>query len=394
MKKLTAGTFVFLLLVACGKRGDPRPPVPVIPKATSDLVVTQRGSKVILTWSYPSLTTAGQSLHDIRRIVVYRAVEDLPVPVAGRDPKTMQPGDIDPTVPRPIALFAKIPTLTSKQFAKLRDRVDSMESANLPAATAGAKLMYEDSPALQTTDGRPVRLTYSVVTESTTARGDISNLATIVPLIVPSAPGSLAATAKAEGVQLTWVEPTSTAAEKPPLAGYNVYRYPAGQEPAALGAPVNASLVNATTYTDVPPYGDFTYVVRAVAAAGPPQIESEPSAPAKVTFKDLVPPPAPASINALVETHAVRLVWDPVTAPDLAGYKLYRTEGVGHLDQPGGVHETATLLIVPFVIPITSHLDLSVDLGIAYRYGISSVDKMGNESEKVWTGWIVVPKTP
>ena len=47
--------------MACGKRGDPRPPVPVIPAATSDLVVTQRADRVLLSWAYPALTTAGKT---------------------------------------------------------------------------------------------------------------------------------------------------------------------------------------------------------------------------------------------------------------------------------------------------------------------------------------------
>src|SRR5881275_1166626 len=81
VKRLSA--LLFIALLACGKRGDPRPPVPIIPKATSDLVVTQRGSKVILAWSYPSLTTSGQGLHDVRRVVLYRASEELPVAQAG-----------------------------------------------------------------------------------------------------------------------------------------------------------------------------------------------------------------------------------------------------------------------------------------------------------------------
>src|SRR5512132_2849574 len=117
---------LFSLLLACGKRGDPRPPVPVIPKATSDLVVTQRGSKVILTWSYPSLTTSGQNLHEVRRVVLYRASEELPV---------AQAGTVDASSPGPIALFAKIPPLSPVQFRKLRTRVDSIESASLPTAT-------------------------------------------------------------------------------------------------------------------------------------------------------------------------------------------------------------------------------------------------------------------
>src|SRR5713101_5812861 len=111
-------------LVACGKRGDPHPPVPVIPKATSDLVVAQRGAKVILSWSLPSLTTAGQKLGAIRRIVLYRYVEELPVAQPPRDPKTLLPGDIDPTVPTAISLFAKVPPIGPQQFTRLRQRLD------------------------------------------------------------------------------------------------------------------------------------------------------------------------------------------------------------------------------------------------------------------------------
>ncbi|HUJ15416.1 MAG TPA: hypothetical protein VL284_16640, partial [Thermoanaerobaculia bacterium] len=77
--KRVAAVCLALLVLACGKRGDPHPPVPIIPKATSDLVVTQRGSNVILSWSFPSVTTANEKLGRIRRIVVYRYVEPLPV---------------------------------------------------------------------------------------------------------------------------------------------------------------------------------------------------------------------------------------------------------------------------------------------------------------------------
>src|SRR6476659_4990081 len=78
---------VFLILVvACGKRGDPKPPVPVIPKATTDLVVTQRAGKLLLSWSYPSLTSAGRSLTEVRRVSVYRYLEELPATPSAQPP--------------------------------------------------------------------------------------------------------------------------------------------------------------------------------------------------------------------------------------------------------------------------------------------------------------------
>ncbi|HEY2094426.1 MAG TPA: hypothetical protein VGJ81_21380 [Thermoanaerobaculia bacterium] len=380
MKRFCA---LFLLAaVACGKRGDPRPPVPIIPKATSDLVVTQRGSKVILTWSYPSLTTAGKNLTGVRRVAVWRASEELPVAAAG---------SIDTSNPQPVNLFAKIPPLTPTQFAKLRTRVDAIDASSLPTVTSGARLVYEDTPQIKTTDGRPIRQTYAVVTETTSARSDLSNLAAIVTVEVPSAPSDLTADAKAKGIALSWQKPPDAKADLP---GYNIYRRGEKESEDTLAAPINTSPVSTTTYTDTPAYGTFTYVVRAVASAGTPRIESEPSSPVTATFKDLTPPPAPASMNALIETHAVRLVWDPVTAPDLAGYMLYREEGIGHVEQPGGIKSVGVIDLIHHLINTTTYVDPDALLGISYRYAVAAVDKNGNESERVWTPWVTVPKTP
>jgi hypothetical protein len=391
VRKLAA-LFLFAV-VACGKRGDPHPPVPVIPKATTDLLVAQRGPKVLLSWSYPSMTTAGKTMTGIRRVVVWRSGEELPVSQPPRDLKTLLPGDIDPTKPTAIQLFSKIPTLGPAQFLKLRNRVDSIEGANLPAASTGARLTYEDTPPFHTTDGRPIRVTYAVVTEGTTANGELSNLVTIVPLEVPVAPTDLAAVAKREGVVLTWTAPDTaiSGAKKPPIAGYNVYRFPHDQPADEFATPVNTSPVSSATFTDNPPYGPHDYFVTAMAATGPPRIESEPSSSVSVTFKDLVPPPPPNGLTALVETAGVRLVWDAADAPDLAGYKVYRTEGSG-IEQ---LRPIGTIPLTPVqLVTATNYRDTSVNRGISYYYEVVSVDKTGNESARVKTDWVLVPKTP
>lgn len=383
---------LIVLLAACGKRGDPHPPVPVIPKATSDLVVAQRGSKLILSWSFPSLTTSGQKLTAIRRVVLYRYVEELPAQQPARDTKTLMPGDIDPTVPTPIALFAKIPPLGPMQFAKLREKVDSIEGANLAGATVGARLMYEDAPTFQTTDGRPVRITYGVVTEGQEARSDASNLVTIVPIDVPLQPSGVKADVRPQGVVLTWTAPDKgiTGSDKPRIAGYDVYRYPATGELEELATPVNSAPISQTTYTDVPAYAAYNYRVVAIAMTGPPRLESDPSEAVSATYKDLLPPPAPTGLTTLVETKAVRLVWNPVEAADLAGYRVYRTEGSGQPPTFTKPH----LLFTPQLITETNWRDMLVDPGISYFYEVTAVDKSGNESAPAKTDWVLVPKTP
>ncbi len=381
MKKILA--ICLLVLAACGKRGDPHPPVPAIPKATSDLLVAQRGTKVILTWSYPSLTTAGKSLPGFRRVTVYRYVEENPVPVAGQTPDAIVPGDAAATKTDPLALFAKIPPIAPMQFNRLKQTVDSIEGARLPGASVGAKLQYEDTPPLHAKAGQPVRLTYAVVTFGQSARSDLSNLATIVPLDAPGPPGGVAAAAKPQGIVLSWNAPEKSAsgAGKPLVTGYNVYRLPAAQPGDDLGTPVNAALVTTTSYTDAPAYGEFRYRVTTVAVATP-RIESEPSAPVSATFKDLLPPPPPPSVSALVETKSVRLIWEPVDAPDLKGYIIYRYEGPARLRLTPG----------PAIIP--NFVDISIELGIEYTYAITSIDKSGNESAETFSEKVLVPKTP
>jgi len=389
VKKFLALSLV--VLAACGKRGDPHPPIPIIPQATSDLVVSQRGPNVVLAWSYPSLTTAGKKLDVVRRVVVYRYAEELPATQPPRDVKTLLPGDVDPTQPRAIALFAKVPGLTPAQFSRLREKVDSIESAKLPEATSGAKLIYTDTPEFHTKDGRPVRLNYAIVTEGGTTRSDVGNVAAIVPIDVPLPPSNVAAAPKAEGVVLTWTAPekAATGDAKPFIAGYNVYRIAKGETPGELTPPVNTAPISTTTYTDAPPYGDFDYRVTAVARTSP-RIESDPSPVVTATFKDLMPPPTPASITALVETKSVRPVWDAVDAPDLANYVIYRTEGVGH----GEPKEAGTF--AEFILPAgtTTVLDKDPSPGIEYKYAVTARDKNANESKRVSTGWVLVPKAP
>ena len=356
----------------------------MIPAATSDLVVTQRADRVLLSWSYPALTTAGKNLTGVRRISIYRYDEPLPVSPGGRDPKTLMPGDVDPTQAQPVVLFSRIPTIPQAQFTKLSTRIDSIEKANLADATAGARLLYHDTPPFRSSDGRPMRVTYAVVTEGEEARSQPSNLATIVPLAVAIPPAGVTATAKAEGVTVTWTAPQQAVGNlgAPIITGYNVYRTAPGKAPGELDVAVNTAPVTTTTYTDAPSYGEHEYRVAAVAATGPPLVQSDLSAPAKVTFRDLVPPAPPATVTALLETKVVRLLWDAVDAPDLAGYNVYRIEGKYRLK------------LTPSPLKESNFLDISIDIGIAYSYEVTAVDTSGNESKPAKTETVIVPKTP
>lgn len=352
--------------------------------------MTQRAGQVILSWSYPALTTAGRSLTGIDRISIYRYVEELPTSAFERNAGAAE--ESVATEPQAVTLFSRVPTLPKAQFEKLAQRVESIDEANLAAVTAGDRLLFTDAPPFASTDGRPVRLTYGVVTEAPDTRSEYSNLAIIIPLPVATAPAGVSARADASGVVLEWQEPSTSVQrdQTPVIAGYHIYRTAPGVAPNHLTAPINTAPLKGTTYTDTPSYGEHEYRVTAVAASGPPLIQSDPSAPVVVTFRDLVPPPPPTGVTPLVESNAIRLIWEPVEATDLAGYKIYRMEGAGHVN----IREVGEIPVVIQPIAETTYLHSPVSLGIAFRYAVTAVDKSGNESARAWSTWVVAPKTP
>jgi hypothetical protein len=382
MKRLTAIVFI-LFLTACGKKGDPSPPVPIIPKTTTDLSLAQRGPNILLTWSYPSLTTAGKTLSRIESIAVYRYREVLPGSLAGRDPRQLTPGETVAGAPPEVELFEKMPAVTPRQFSRVANRIDSISAENLPAFVAGAEIIYTDAPEIRAEDGLPVRYTYAVVTVGEEGRSEFSNLASIVPLQVPVPPGSMTGSAPGTEVVLTWAAPEAsiTGGTSPTVVGYNVYRFPATGNIAQLGAPLNASPVVETRFTDTPPYGSYRYAVTAVSAEGPPLIQSAPTNTILVEFRDRVPPPVPTSVVPLLEGTAVRLLWDPVQAGDLAGYIVYRVSGAGPRTR-----------LTPEPVSETNFRDPAPPPGGTYTYQVSAIDSNGNESETASSAAVFIPR--
>ena len=71
-------------LAACGKKGDPQPPLPRGPNAVSDLSVEQEGDEAVLTFAFPDRLLTGAPLTDLASIEIYRVVKPSPALVAPR----------------------------------------------------------------------------------------------------------------------------------------------------------------------------------------------------------------------------------------------------------------------------------------------------------------------
>lgn len=208
---------------------------------------------------------------------------------------------------------------------------------------------------------------------------------------VPEAVGSLEAVVTEQGIQLKWPIPGRTSAGEA-LAGvkeYHVYRGELSASPVAASAVQSAQspwksppqqIATSVTndYVDAAfDYGrSYGYIVRSVLDSPGGPLESSDSPQAAVTPKDIFPPAPPQGIVAAIQPGSapgsvlVELSWSINVEPDLAGYRVYRTE------EEGGKGSQLT----PNLLPSPAYRDTSVQSGQHYWYTVTAVDQSGNES--------------
>ncbi len=176
-----------------------------------------------------------------------------------------------------------------------------------------------------------------------------SNLA-IVSVIQPlAAPAGVQVAAVAEGVRVSWQGPPGQ---------YRIFRRVENDPTVSQMASVDTTQWLDTTTE----YGkQYHYVVQAVRKT----LSEEKS----VTPEDKFPPAIPTGLNAIAAADNIELVWDRNTEPDLAGYRLYRAVGDAKLEKIADIQNAP------------SYSDRKLESGKRYRYGVSAVDRLGNESE-------------
>jgi hypothetical protein len=169
----------------------------------------------------------------------------------------------------------------------------------------------------------------------------------VIPALEP--PSNVVAKSDARGVRITW----SGAGEK-----WRVVR---------LGDKMT-TVVDRPEYIDnEAPYGkEYQYQIVALLKTA----ESEPSAVVTITPKDEFQPAIPVGLTALAGLDSIELSWDRNTEEDLKGYRIYRAMDAGPFE-----------LIAPLV-EAPSYSDKAVMPGKKYRYAVSAIDQVGNESDK------------
>ena len=190
----------------------------------------------------------------------------------------------------------------------------------------------------------------------------------VVPVVpAPAQPAAVAAVATADGVRVTW---------QAPGAEFRVLRKEEGSADYTLAATVQKpEYVDATAEFGKP----YSYMVQTIARQNDKVAESDLSAAVSLTPVDTFPPAPPGGLHASAAPNSIELSWERNTEPDLNGYRIYRAIGAGDFEKLADVSVAPT------------YSDRAVEAGKTYRYAITALDRVGNESARSAVVEVVVP---
>jgi len=322
--RLAFALIAFVGLAGCGYVGDPLPPALNIPKPVLDLRVIERGQKIEAAFTMPIETGEG-----------------LPVLKAGRVDLR-----IGPAPPPPFDLNAWLAG-TREVF---------VEWPPIPVPPAGAPTVTQSFDA-QPWAGKDVIVGVRLTSPSGRL-GGMSNLVALSVIPPLTAPANFTAESRADGILVRWTAPPQ------PGTNYRLTRQ-IGDEPAQTIADLPD-----TQYLDlVTNFGPtYRYTVQSYVRAGDINAVSDSSEPLAVAHVDHFPPTVPTGLAILAGATTIELGWDRNTDADLAGYRIYRAVGDGPFVRLSGE------------VQPPSFRDAQIQSGQRYRYAISAVDRLGNES--------------
>jgi len=354
-----------LLLAGCGMPGAPLPPSLNLPDPVTDLAATRTGDQVSLAWSMPRKNTD----------------------------KLLLKGNVQVRVCRREGAADSCASAASLQLAP---GADGAFSETLPPALAA---------------GTPRALTYFVELRNSKGRSaGLSNAAAVLAGGAPEPVDGLNAEVRKEGVVLHW----SPVAQQPAAVAIRLHRRlltPAadkkstGQNGRLTGPlapppePVEQNLLVQTGEQagrapdraldkDIRFGETYEYRAQRVARISLDgrtlELDGQLSAPVRVEILNVFPPAVPAGLAAVAVgdenggESAIDLNWQPDTETDLAGYIVYRREGVAAGEGSGAWQRISPAQ--PLVGP--GFHDAHVQAGHTYSYAVSAIDQGGHESAR------------
>jgi hypothetical protein len=315
-----------LLTSACGYIRVPLAPLANVPGKISDLAAVQRGSTIVAHCTIPTLTTENYPFKASVKL-------DLRIAAAGEH--------FDAT-----AWASQAKAISNPEIK------DGLAIYKIPAGEWTGKQV-------------------AIGVRSVSSKGKESEWSNfeIVPVIAPpETPSKHEVTDTALGEHIAWTGRGDQ---------FRVLRRIGDEKEYII-----ASTVSGHEWTDTGiDYGQpYNYMVQALVDAGNKKMaESDLSDVRTCIPKDTFPPAVPAGLRADRTANSASLVWEPDSEADLAGYRVYRSEGNGPWQK------LADVSAVP------SYSDTTVEHGKTYHYAVSAFDKTGNESERSAPVEIAIP---
>jgi len=340
---------LLVFFIACGKIGEPLPPIPRSRFNIDELSVEQQGTQLVLSFPFTRTTRTR-----LQRADIYRLIES-------------------PSAPRGLPVEA---------FSERAHVIHSITADQIPLNNS--RITYNDKLDMSGAQ-RNSRYRYAVRMVNTAGQAaDFSNYAMIEPLFNLSlAPAGLQPKQRETQIEITWDRPEANVNETTPanVAGYNIYRrageavYRINTEPLREPRFIDRSFQFGANYQ---------YIVRSLSlrpgsASLSEAIESNDSAPLDHTPKDTFPPAPPKPITIASINSLVSLFWPLSAEPDVAGYNIYRAEDE-NVSPENPLQKWIKLN--PELHKTASFRDERVQVGKKYFYQITAVDVFGNESPR------------
>ena len=343
-----AAASVSISLLGCGAPGVPVAPAPLVATTVADLSAEQQGEGVKLIFTPPTRAITGDRLKEAPAVEIVRG-----------------------------SLHAD----GSPNLATFRV-VDTIPGSLVPDHMLNGHVVFVDPVTPETAAASNSAFVYVVRTRASQKRASADSNSVIIHLVaVPERISKLDLRLSKSAIDLSWNPPAHTSAGAPLNVAlhYEIFRTEspdAAQSAPAPAAPLSST--DSTTYQDRAfRFGaTYCYTVRSIVAADQKNIASSESPAVCVAAKDTFPPAAPTDLVATTisaaenQSLAVDLSWAISEEPELAGYRIYRS------DQQGArvVLLNQTLSLSP------SYRDLSVTARHQYWYSVTAVDRAGNES--------------
>ncbi len=397
------------MLVACGKRGDPLPPLRPTPQPVTGLAISQRGKELIVHIVAPRASSDGSRL-PVLELELLRLEGDGDFDKAARSStRKVAPGErlevAEPllatgtslriaarashqnrkSVQTPVVSFTVQPEPAAPTELTARSSVSGVTLAWSAPDPMPCRFEAPPAPSPPHTGASPRPPTAVTGSGRPAPAGQAPSIVGQPPGAAPKppptppappttslAPQPPAASTGAPGFELTpQPSPTPSATPEPPLppdpGGFRVYRRATTSDYASALTP---QLLETTHFDDTAASlgGEVCYEVR-TAISTDPLIESDASNEVCLKVEDVTAPGAPAGVTTLAVENGIEVSWSPAAETDLKAYRIQRaTKG----SKPEQVGEVA--------VPTTSFRDITANPDRRYRYTVTVVDQAGNES--------------